>query len=623
MVKVLPPLKPDIPEPPPGQTWHIAPAGHFLWLEDPEYFDQMGRDPLQRARLWSLASSDQRVKKLGEILEQYPKQKHRRLMLFEAAKRGDAALVLCLVQTGLTVHPNDLEANEEEKDAAETKEGGQSGGWNNTDVDDPILWPVHIAASLGHRDCVRIFIEEAEVEVDIRDNFGRTPLMVAHGHLEVVRYLLTQGAEPKMRAIAPNEIHEKPAKPSTGPNAMDHAAAVGNSGVLELLLDHPSVKSTKEWLTPFSIQCAARGGIKCLRLLLERGEYPMENGVGAIKDEVLSEEQRQTITDAIPAAAHEGDLESLKLLLSYKVSTDENGNLTPFEVSENWHKQFIYGLYDAMATNRPEKFEFLNGLGLKEHETMSLDRLPEAQNINIQRLLEKAIEAGSIDCAKLLIEKHAANPDRHRIPPALRPLFIGSLRNKTEMLQHLLDNHEIDIHFGNGRYATGPTALWGAINLKALNTIALLLQRGGPVDRIDEELRNLSAPSTAILRATFPSPGYRPMIFLETEEHAREYVEGARLVWQNLNPLYVRLELDLEDKEWLSAIQLRKKNEELRETGPGARALSAEDATDEDLDQDVRNLLPPMPTLMDRESRLKNDDDLIPEFKPFASVPGF
>ncbi|KAI0972382.1 ankyrin repeat-containing domain protein [Xylaria arbuscula] len=588
MVKVLPPLKPDIPEPPPGLTWHIAPAGHVFWLDDPEYFDQMGRDPLQRSRIWSLASSDQRIEKLREVLEQYPKQKHRRFMLFEATKRGDVALVLCLIKTGLMVHPNISNADEEEEASAEKKEEGQSESGNNTDDDDPILRPVHIAASLGHIDCVRIFIEEAKVEVDIRDDFGRTPLMVAHDHQEV----------PTMRAIAPNEVDERPVKPYTGLNALDHAAAAGNS------------RSTKEWLTPFSIQCAARGNIKCLRLLLERGEYPMENGTGATKNELLSVEQRQTIMDSIPAAANE-------------VSIDANGKLAPFEVSENWHKQFIYGLYDAMATNRPEKFEFLNGLGLKEHETMSLDELPEGQDVNIQRLLEKAVEAGSIDSTKLIIEKHGANPDQHRIPPGLRPLFIGCLRNRTEMLRYLFDNHNINIHFGNGRFATGPTALWGAINLKALDSIAILLQHGGPVDRIDKELRNISVPLTAILRATFPSPGYRPMVFLQTEEHAREYVEGARLVWQNLNPLYVRLQLGLEDKEWLSAIQLRKKNEELRETGPGARALSAQDASDEDLSQAVRNLLPPMPTLMDREAKLKNDDDLIPEFQPFASVPGF
>jgi hypothetical protein len=90
MVKVLPPPKPEIPEAPPGQTWNISPAGHYLWLEDPEYYDQMGRDPLQQATIWTIINSDQRAEKLREVVKEYPKQKHRRDMLFQAVRRGEA-----------------------------------------------------------------------------------------------------------------------------------------------------------------------------------------------------------------------------------------------------------------------------------------------------------------------------------------------------------------------------------------------------------------------------------------------------------------------------------------------------------------------------------------------------
>ncbi|KAI0811446.1 ankyrin repeat-containing domain protein [Xylaria sp. FL0064] len=597
MVKVFPPLKPDIPEPPPGKTWHIAPAGHSLWLEDSEYYDQMGRNPLQRARIWSIASSDQRVERLREVIKQYPKQRHMRNMLFDAAVRGDAELVSCLVQTGLKVHP----------DIPGAQEGNERGGQESSesesvpDKDDPSATPVHAAAFQGRLACVKIFIEEAKVDVDVRDELGRTPLVAAFNRPEVVRYLLAQGADPAARTTA--EYHLATSQ-NIGFNFLEFAAGHGNSTVMRILLDHPSLKSTKEWLTIAAVKAAARGGIKCLSLLLERGKYPMNKNRTA-STVLPSEEQRQAIIEATPIAADQGDLESLKLLLSYQFPSDESGNLLPFDVPEEWHKAFVRGLYHAMGTNQPDMFEFLNNLGLKEHETMSLDKLPEGQNINIQHLFEKAVESGSLDCAKLMIEKYGARPDQHRIPSGLRPLFLGAIRNRTEMLRYLLNNHNIDIHFGNGRYATGPTALWGAIHLKALDCVTLLLQHGGPVDRVDEDILNITGPTTAILRATSPAPGSksRPM---------------------NLNPRYVRLELDVEDKEWLNALQLRKENEELRETGAGARDLNEQEPTgDKDLSEEVRNLIPPMPTLLDREAELKKDDDLIPELKPYAFAPWF
>ncbi|RWA08094.1 hypothetical protein EKO27_g7009 [Xylaria grammica] len=621
MVKVLPPPKPDIPEPPPGKVWHVAPAGHLLWLDDFEYYDQMGRDPLQQARIWKISSPEERVEKLKEILTQYPKQKHRRNMLYEAAQRGDTALVQCLVRMGLRVHPNIPEARQDESENGD-QEQLESG--SIPDEDDPAVTPIHVAASRGHLACVRVFVEEAEVEVDTRDESGNTPLIAAHDHLEIVRYLLARGADPTARAIAEDDLAATSMSQYTGPGVLEYAADSGNVEVLKIVLDHPYLKSTKEWLTPSVIKSAAKGGFDSLKLLLDQGGYAMNDRNGSTKAELLTADQKQTIVDATPIAADRGDLKSLKLLLSYQFPNEDDGNLAPFDVPEDWHKRFIYGIYNSMTTNQPEKFEFLDSFGLKEHEAMSLDKLPADQNINIQHLLEKAVEAGSIDCAKLMIEKYGANPDRHRIPPGLRPLFIGALRDRAEILQYLLENHNIDIHFGNGRYTSGPTALWGAINLKALGSIALLLHHGGPVDRVDEELRNIEGPITAILRGTWPSPGSRPMVFLETEEHAREYVEWAGSVWQNLNPRYVRLELGLEDREWLKALQLRKGNEELIETGDGARDLNEQDGRNEQssITSEMRNLMPPMPTFMDREAELKNDDDLIPEFKPFAIASG-
>ncbi|KAI1362875.1 ankyrin repeat-containing domain protein [Xylaria arbuscula] len=616
MIKVLPPLKPHIPEPPAGKVWHIAPAGHCLWLDDYEYYDQLGRDPLQQAKLWTLPSGKKRVDKLQEILERYPKQKHRRRILCEAARRGDVNLVRCLVETGLRVHPS--------TDPDQGQDSTQNESESIPDVDEPTVTPVHAAANQGHLSCVKVFIEEAKVEADARDELGCTPLIVAYERPEVVRYLLGQGAEPMIRAIGKEDRATTPSAQYTGPSILDYAASSGKVEVVKMIMEHPSFQSSTDWFTPSIIQRAARGGVEILTLFLEKGGYPLPNSDGKFQVESLSEEQKKVVFDATPVAADQGDLESLKLLLCYNKKAGHD-NLSTADIPDEWHKRFIYGLYNSMTTNSPRKFEFLNSTGLKEHESMSLDKLPDGQKINVQRLLEKAVEAGSIECTKLMIEKYGANPDKHRIPPGIRPLFIGALRDTAEMLRYLLENHDIDIHFGNGRHASGPTALWGAINLKSLDSIMVLLQHGGPVDRVDEELRNVKQPTRAILRGTWPSTGSRPMVFLQTEEHAKEYTEWTRQVWQNQNPRYVRLELDVDDNEWLRGLQLRKENGELRETGNGARELNEQegDSLGSQGAHDVRNLMPPMPTVMDREAELKEDDDLIPEFRPYAIAPGY
>lgn len=629
MVKVLPPWKPDTPVAGPGMRISVAPSPHAIWLDDYEYYDQLGRDPLQQNKIWGISDPVERVEKLKELLEEYPKQRHRHKILFKAACRGDDAIVRCLVDTGVKVHPDIPEAQEEEKDD-DNDDGAEDGSL--PDKDDPTAPPVHVAAIGGKLECVKIFIESG-VEVDVRDEFGRTPLIAAAdgGDLETIRYLLGQGADPTARANGESDLTKEYMGEFAGADPLEIVAKHGNVEALRLLLEHPFYGSTRKrknredeeagvFVTPLAIKAAAGGGLEALKLLLERGAYPLEEDKdGKTKAELLNEEEKQAIIDATPAAAYLGDLESLKLLLSYQYPTDKDGNILPFEIPETLHKSFIYGAYDSMMKNRPEKFEFIYGFGLTEHETMSLDKLPEGQTLNIQHLFDKAAEAGSIDCVRLLIDKYGADPNKHRMPPGTHPLYFAAANNKTDMVRYLLENHKVDIHLGSGRFAAGPTALWIAINLKSLDSVALLLQHGGPVNHIDEEIRNVSGPVSAILKAV---PGTRLSVRFETESNAQKYIDKTRNDYQNMNPAYVRVEVGPDDKSWISKLQLRRPDEELREKGEGARELNRkEGAKLKDLDEtDDRRKVPPYPTLEGREKELNEDDDLIPEWQP-ALVP--
>ena len=337
--------------------------------------------------------------------------------------------------------------------------------------------PIHVAAERGKLDCLKFLLEN--INVDIRDDLGRTPLIAAAqgGDTDTIKYLLGQGADPTARSDSNSELAKEYMGEHAGANALEIVAAQRKIEAVRLLLEHPFYGAIRKrkyrtdgepgvWVTPLAIKSVAGGDFETLKLLLERGAYPMEEKDGKTKGELLNESEKQAIIDATPTAAERGDLESLKLLLSYQYATEKDGRLLPFEVPEIFHKQFIYDAYHVMIHNKPGKFDFIKSFGMKEHDSMSLDELPEGQLINVQHLLEEAVANGSIDCVKLMIEKYGANPHQHRVFSGIRPLFVAAFHNKRDRVRYLLEDHKVDIQLGSGPFATGPTALWIAIHLK-------------------------------------------------------------------------------------------------------------------------------------------------------------
>ena len=643
MVKVLLPPKPEFPEAEPGMRFSVMPSPHFIWLEDYEYYDQLGRDPLQQHKIWSVSDSTERVEKLKKVLEEYPKQKHRRMILNKAARRGDEAIVRFFVETGLKLHPDIEKVRAEEEEAKKKKEekGEDEEEEEETpesipDKDDPSVTPINTAAYKGNLGCVRILIEEGKLDVETCDEFGRTPLIAAAngGETETIKYLLGQGANPTARMDKDTEIVENYFGEYAGSDALEQVAARRSVENVKLLLEHPFYGTTRKrknredegpgvYVTPLAIIGAAReGSFETLKLLLERGAYPMEDKDGKTKRELLSDEERKTIVDATAPAAENGDIESLKLLLSYQYPLDKDGNLLPFTLPESLHKSFIYGAYHAMKIDSPEKYAFMSSFGVKEHDSMSLDPLPEGQLLNIQQLLDRAAQNCSLACAKLMINEHGASPHKPRIPAGVLPLYQAVLYNRAAMVRYLLDEHNADTHIGSGRFITGPTPLWAGITLKSLECIAILLQHGGPIDHVDSEIANLSKPMTAMLSARFPSktPSRRPMVRFETEANAKDLVDSCAQDYQHLNPAYVKVELDPEeDAEWVKALQPRRGDEKLRASeGAAGRELDLNEAAEmEELgEEDPRRVMVDIPTARERQDALLEDDDLAPMWKP-------
>jgi ankyrin repeat protein len=588
MPKILPPYQIETPIHTPGMAISIAPMSskHVFWLDDYEYYDQLGRDPLQVRRIWGISDATVRVEKVKQVLEKYPKQMHRRKMLLKAITRGDEDVVRCLVETGMKIHP-DLEKAKEDEEKEDVDED-EADNTSLLDKDDSSVAPTHIAAVNGHIAILKILLDSG-VYVDTRDEFGRTPFLAAamSDQIEAMRFLLDQGADATARA-AGNDIAQEylgPTRMATA-NALEAIARRDDVDIVKTLLDISGVE-----ITPLAIWSAAVGShtYPVLRLLLERGHCLMPGQDDLVVTDA-NEDLRQAALEAIPTCVQENDLASLKLLLGFAYPSLLHATISPADISPELHKPFTYGAYTAIANDQPDKFEWIYNLGLPEHDTMSLDDLPEGQTLNIQHLLDDACQHGSITCARLLIDKYSADPNVYRIDSYATPLYIAAGNDKPNMVQYLLENHAMDIHVGSGPHADGPTALWVGITHKSLKSVDLLLQHGGPLDHIDAEIRDITGPLDAVLIASSDAH-----VRFETEANAKEYIENARKDWSMPNSYYVRVQLDEDDRGWIERLEMREGRDRGRKKA---------------------EVLPTRPIFQERFDNLSKDDDLIPKFKP-------
>jgi ankyrin repeat protein len=596
MPEILPPYQIEPPEYVPGITVAVGgPGKHSLWMDDFEYYDQLGRDPLQVRRIWGMSDPEARAEAVRVILKDYPKIINRREMLFQATVRGDEAIVRALVEAGVRIQPDFEKAKDEEgKEPADDDPLPEKENTANV--------PMHVAAAHGHLGCLKIFIESG-VDVDSRDEFGRTPFYAAAGEnqVEAMEYLLKQGADLATRSDD-TPFARKMRDAFAGSDALEMTACHANIEMMTKLLDAPSVE-----VTPLAIKSAAVGKYKGLKLLLERaGLYPFQDKSGKQMDS-LPEKWKEAIRGSTTLAFQRSDLASITLLLSYQYPTNDNGEVIFSPIPEELHKPITYGAYNAVALDYPDKLEWMHSLGVKEHDTMSLDPVPEGQHLNVQNLFERAAKNGSLKCAKLLIEKYGASPHKYRHPPCIYPIYTAACEDKTDMVRYVLEQHNVDIHAGNGRYAAGPTALWAAITHKSFESIKLLLQHGGPINTVDAELQNVSSPLDAILIA-------RPngKVDFQPEANATSYIESCK---QDLKPNspYIRIKLTPEDRVWVEKLQIRKSDEELREHGGRARELNENEKGEQP--SDVRMRLAEWP-ITDRMDELeKCCEDVIPPFE--------
>ncbi|GLU07653.1 hypothetical protein SLE2022_246030 [Rubroshorea leprosula] len=223
------------------------------------------------------------------------------------------------------------------------KEGSAEAVLNARDPDG--LTILHYAAAGGKTQIVKFLVEEAKLEVDIKDfNSNSTPLhhAIFEEHLPTAVYLLEKGADPNAATTkgytplhyaaehGPKKLIELLISRGAEINAMadcgtplQYAVGKRKKEFVKVLLDHhanPNLISRDQY-SPLLLSIVAKS-IECTKMLLKAGADPNIHGSEGIRT-------------PLGIAASEGDTEVVKCLLNAGADPNVTNNegLTPVELA--------------------------------------------------------------------------------------------------------------------------------------------------------------------------------------------------------------------------------------------------------------------------------------------------
>lgn len=452
------------PDPPPGRVWHQYPPDP-LHLSDPSWSNTLGQDPIDQFQIFALPPSDQ-ISKIKDLLTEHP---NRGLdILFKASAKGKLEIVNALLETGISPI-----AREDQ---------------------DQSLVPLHEACFQGWLECAKVLVEMGDVDVNFKDGMGGTPLMRAAwgGRGEVVRWLLARGADVGIR------------QPDGDVDAFEFGAGSGDMDVVRAILGagKDMVAVTKKALEAG----AGSGNVEMVEFLLDAGGFPRdteagertETGSGSWKGDRLTTEQREAIDDAIPRAAGSEAFPTVRTLLEYLTPLPTRRPLDP-----ETRNAIADGVLNAVANPKCplDLIELLLDIGFyptPNSDTQNDNTSPsnkDPSDLPAERLdiANRALFLcgqlpNSTPTAKLLLDRYNANPNHHHPPNHASTLYTAASHGNLELVTLLVQYYKTDIHAGNGKYANGPTALWIAVYKHHVEIVEFLLEMGGPVESVEEEI---------------------------------------------------------------------------------------------------------------------------------------
>ncbi|UPL00265.1 hypothetical protein LCI18_011199 [Fusarium solani-melongenae] len=268
--------------------------------------------------------------------------------------------------------------------------------------------PLMLAASEGHIKLVKLLLEK-NVQVDSKDEEGRTPLSYAaeNGHMEVVTLLLNNGAD----------LHSEDDQEMT---PLTVAALRGHDAIVSLLLEKGA--DANHWdgngFSPL-LHAALEGHARIVSMLLERGVDPNTRDKGEGKS-------------ILTWAASGGHLEVLELLLARNVSSnDEETDETPLaEALDNAIDTEDYSSVKLLLEHGAQPFsevywdnvpplEVAVSNGLDEMVELFLKVKPassKAKQEHVRKAIFQAVEMNRANLLDLLFQHYAPEDPNAETP---------------------------------------------------------------------------------------------------------------------------------------------------------------------------------------------------------------
>lgn len=553
------------PEFPDTMTWTQFPPNE-LWLEDMDWYDALGQDQIKQRRIWAIPSEAGQAEAFEKLLHDFP---NRALdMMFCAAVKGKPHMIRFLLGKGVKATANEA------------------------DGDDMALVPFQAAAANGNLECVKIFVEEARLSVDLSDDIGGTPLMRACScnHPEIVRYLLEKGADIRIRqSVSVDGIEGEP-----GVDAFEFAVGSGCLEGARAILNRAEElgQDTATLATPLALAGAAQSKTtELLGLLLKLGRYPTLRSDGQWDGDIslLTDPMKEALEGALEAAVQQGRWESLEPVFAYINSLKSDGTHNWTTLQAKTTAALLEGIISTAGQDsklNQDAFILLNGTLLDPRSRFTTADIQASKGEVIGDTFFWACRHGSLNMARLIASESPGVDINHlsaKVPPvSTSSLYIAAGNGHSDILAYLFDEHEGEpaIHIGVGLFANGPTALWAAVWNGHADSADILVRHGGPVHDVDDAVKAAENAMRAVVAAT---KGFRAPVSVVSEsawtrDHGEldsDIVKGTT-IHQGDEIHYVVLRLEEGNLRKWDRLEVRKPDAELFSMEKDGRDLKRE-----------------------------------------------
>jgi ankyrin repeat protein len=611
----------------------MPPAAEYF--DDPMWYDSGGRDPLKQREIFKLEAGEERTRRLKGIVKEYRLYGPMLYELAAEVGRVDIIRLLlelganpnldrsnaesdddadstasadegedqekskiCTPDADIDEAAGDekqsangeIEASDGDDDAIKSDEGStqdqdeaddqsMNSGMSDSDESDrtPMLTlhpPLTGAAFAGQLESVKVLLDEVKVAIDEYDQNGPSIGYAASaGHADVVKFLLSRGAA----------IVTKP----DSPDILALALKSGSMTTVNAIFESEQWKTSGHEVTITHLPFAGHGGNhQAVELVLSLCGLPPPNG--DIGD--LTDVQSDKILDTLTEATAKGSLACLHSLLPYVTRQQPDGSYAYFQGRDHFEIAFLNATEDAIdIADNPDLFQLAWTTVILRPNTGPQDLMartpfdangkPNITNYEaLHRLLIAAAGHGRLETVKVMCEKYDVNVNHvsHKFfsTPLSRAAGQGlyDLQARLGVARYLLEHTSVDPSIAHGDFANGTTPLACAMSQRQTEMIRLLLEFGGPVESIDDDvLRDVERrePGEQVeLCVAYLYQRPRREVRIMSEEACEkaaeeERVDHAMLGWERDELLSM-----------LGRMKIRASNEELQKADPKGRPLA-------------------------------------------------